>query len=163
MYKQYCDVGLIEYKMPLYKFREELKDYFETFDQMKRIDGRQVRAVYSGFLASKFDGVTNPRTNRDTALKTDSTASEGHSEGGISEKGEVSHDSIPNNQENWLRLSSKKSLLDDICMACSAQYSTDDGRPTFKWDNVRTVLDTFQAFRIKTGALQGVKKANPGP
>lgn len=54
LYKTYCDEALIEYKTPRHKFREELKNYFETFSDNKRVDGMQFRSYYSGFLTSKF-------------------------------------------------------------------------------------------------------------
>jgi len=55
MYKTYCDEALVEYKLAKYKFREELKSYFENFSDRTRLDGKQVRSYYSGFLTSKFD------------------------------------------------------------------------------------------------------------
>ena len=54
MYKQYCDDALVNFKMPMYKFREELKNYFKHFDEVVRIDGKQVRSYYSGFKSDKF-------------------------------------------------------------------------------------------------------------
>jgi energy-coupling factor transporter ATP-binding protein EcfA2 len=33
LYKAYCDDSLLEFKMPRYKFREELKVYFEDYDE----------------------------------------------------------------------------------------------------------------------------------
>lgn len=56
-YKQYCDEALITYKLPMYKFREELKSYFKDFKDVVRIDNKQVRSYYSGFLYKKFDRV----------------------------------------------------------------------------------------------------------
>ena len=55
MYKQYCDDALVEYKLAKHKFREELKSYFEDFSDRTRIDGKQVRSYYSGFLRAKFN------------------------------------------------------------------------------------------------------------
>ena len=55
MYKAYCDEALVEYKLAKYKFREELKSYFETFSDRARLDGKQLRSYYSGFLSEKFD------------------------------------------------------------------------------------------------------------
>ena len=55
MYKQYCDETLVDYKLPRHKFREELKSYFKNFSDVSRIEGKQVRSYYSGFLAEKFD------------------------------------------------------------------------------------------------------------
>lgn len=54
MYKVYCDEALAEFKMPRHKFREELKNYFRTFSDMARVDGKQIRSYYSGFLTEKF-------------------------------------------------------------------------------------------------------------
>lgn len=54
MYKRYCDEALVEYKLARHKFREELKNYFENFDEITRIDGKQVRSYYSKLIISKF-------------------------------------------------------------------------------------------------------------
>ena len=59
-YKLYCDNALVAYKMPMYKFREELKSYFAEFRDVGRVDGKQVRSVYMGFLADKFNDVMVP-------------------------------------------------------------------------------------------------------
>lgn len=54
MYKAYCDEALVEYKTPRHKFREELKNYFDKFSDVTRVNGTQVRSYYSGFLFDKF-------------------------------------------------------------------------------------------------------------
>ena len=54
IYKNYCDESTVEFKLPMYKFREELKNYFENFDNIARVDGKQVRSYYSGFIKQKF-------------------------------------------------------------------------------------------------------------
>ena len=54
LYKQYCDESLVDFKLARYKFREELKNYFKKFDLVARVDGKQVRSYYSGFLTDKF-------------------------------------------------------------------------------------------------------------
>lgn len=58
MYKEYCDDALVEFKLPRHKFREELKTYFENFEEVGRIDGRQVRSWYSGFRLEKMETPT---------------------------------------------------------------------------------------------------------
>ncbi len=55
MYKAYCEATLVEYKMPRHVFREELKNYFEHFEERARVGGERVRNHYSGFLKSKFN------------------------------------------------------------------------------------------------------------
>ena len=50
MWKQYCeDSGYDEKQYPRPKFREELKNYFEEFHEVTRVNGKQVRSWYSGF------------------------------------------------------------------------------------------------------------------
>jgi len=58
MYKKYCDESLVEFKHPRHKFREELKNYFESFHDIKRVDGKQIRSYYSGFITDKFTSVS---------------------------------------------------------------------------------------------------------
>lgn len=54
LYKQFCEETLIEYKMPRYRFREELKNYFGKFEDRAEIDGVRVRSWYSEFKADHF-------------------------------------------------------------------------------------------------------------
>ena len=54
LYKQYCEDSLVEYKTPKYKFREELKNYFNHFDERIVIDGVRLRSWYSGFIRDRF-------------------------------------------------------------------------------------------------------------
>lgn len=57
LYKVYYEESGLEYKMPMYKFREELKNYFKVFNDVKRIDGKLTRSYYEGFLTEKFTKV----------------------------------------------------------------------------------------------------------
>ena len=49
LYKEYCSDTGIERMLPQYKLREELKNYFYTFEERARVDGVTVRSYYSGF------------------------------------------------------------------------------------------------------------------
>lgn len=78
MYKVYCDEAMLEYKMPRHKFRDELKNYFEVFSDVTRVDGKQVRSYYSGFITSKFTSGENVQKEEDehpSWLVLDSTES----------------------------------------------------------------------------------------
>ena len=55
MYKTYCSEASVEYVMPKYKFREELKNYFNDYIDSTRVDDKQVRNYYSGFKIEKFE------------------------------------------------------------------------------------------------------------
>lgn len=54
MYKEYCEEANLKYVLPRYIFREELKNYFDSFSLTRKEDGKQVRSYYSGFRKSKF-------------------------------------------------------------------------------------------------------------
>ena len=75
MYKTYCEDSLVEYKLARYKFREELKNYFKTFDLVTRIDNRQVRSYYSGFLSDKFTTISEEPEEVPNSLVLDSDKS----------------------------------------------------------------------------------------
>lgn len=75
MYKEYCDETLVEFKLPMYKFREELKNYFEHFDQLARIDGKQVRSWYSGFKREKLEPPVLKKEEKPLPLVLDCTVS----------------------------------------------------------------------------------------
>lgn len=49
LYKDFCHETSLDRLLPQYKFREELRNYFEYFDQTKEVDGVMVRSYYSGF------------------------------------------------------------------------------------------------------------------
>lgn len=75
MYKVYCAESSIDYKMPRYKLREELKDYFKCFSDTARIDGKQVRSYYSGFLKEKFTAKAVETESKADSLVIDSPES----------------------------------------------------------------------------------------
>jgi len=54
LYKTFCEETLVEYKLPQYRFREELKNYFEKFEERAEVNGARVRSWYSGFKADHF-------------------------------------------------------------------------------------------------------------
>ena len=68
MYKVYCDESLLDYRLAMYKFREELKNYFEEFHDITRVDGKQIRSYYKGFLKEKIYKLTNWTGRRRTSI-----------------------------------------------------------------------------------------------
>lgn len=55
LYKVFCEESDIEYRLPRYKLREELKNYFEHFEDRAVLpDGERVRSWYSVFNAERF-------------------------------------------------------------------------------------------------------------
>lgn len=76
MYKEYCNDSMLDFKMPKYKFREELKNYFHEFYDVIRIDGAQIRSYYKGFISEKFSSVIDtPQSTPIDILTMDKTKS----------------------------------------------------------------------------------------
>lgn len=122
-YKQYCDATLVDFKLPMYKFREELKDYFDEFQERARIDGQQVRSYYKGFRWQKFNSFN-----------------------------EVAEEEKMSKAPSWLTLDSDTSTFDTDFADCPAQYSGENGAPKKKWINCTTLLrdiDTTKEHYVK--------------
>lgn len=126
IYKNYCDESLVEYKLAKYKFREELKNYFLKFHDVIRIDGKQVRSYYEGFLKDKFNSLGGS-----TSVASDA---EGNSE---------------RDQNDWLALESTGYNAFSIeCSNCSAQYATEKETPTTKWSECKTILKDIDSTKL---------------
>lgn len=54
LYKEYCADSEINYILNRVNFREELKNYFDNFDERAVIDGERIRSWYSGFKTERF-------------------------------------------------------------------------------------------------------------
>ncbi len=119
-YKDYCeDSGLT--RLPMYKFGEELKNYFRNFDKQIRVNGQMTRSWYSGFRADKFDAQ-------------------------VVEKKKVAPDWEP---PEWLCLTEQHSLLDDILADYPAQYAYDGDHPLkFAWSDVTTRLSDLDTSKL---------------
>ena len=143
MYKDYCENSGIQ-RLPMYKFREELKNYFREFEATALVDGNRVRSWYSGFDRSKFelvkkgeekDGRRN-ESNKDPEAQQSATKA--------SEKGLWSAGDIP----AWLGVVVQSSILDAVLSAQPAQYATADGKPQKKWREVTTKLRDIDTSKV---------------
>lgn len=54
LYKEWCSDTEIDHVLPQYKFREELRNYFDEFKDRTTIGGQVVRSYYEGFSANQF-------------------------------------------------------------------------------------------------------------
>lgn len=50
LYKVYCEDTNVDWKLPKFKFREELRNYFSGFEDRAVVDGERIRSWYSGFI-----------------------------------------------------------------------------------------------------------------
>ena len=71
MYKEYCDEALVEFKLPRHKFREELKNYYNSFEEVTRIDGKQIRSWYTGFRKEKLEAPVLKKEEKSLPLVLD--------------------------------------------------------------------------------------------
>lgn len=56
MYKQYCDEAKVPYPLTMRLFKEELKNYFKSFqERYTDVDGMRIRNYYIGFRTDRFD------------------------------------------------------------------------------------------------------------
>ena len=118
IYKEYCDESGTENKLPMYRFREELKNYFEKFEDIHRDEeGKQIRSYYSGFLYQKFERKMMPE--------------------------EKVKDSLPR-----LVLDYEESLFDKLYSEAPAQYANSDEVPYRKWADVETKLKDINTKKL---------------
>ena len=71
IYKDYCEDALVEYKMPRYRFREELKDYFDVFEDVTYVNGKHIRSWFRGFKKEKFEAPVLKREEKSLSLVLD--------------------------------------------------------------------------------------------
>ena len=119
MYKLYCEEAKVPYPFSQRSFKEELKNYFWDFNDLFDMDdGNKVRSYYSGFRTDIF--------KRDK----------------IEEKKEEIKPS------GWIEFSEQDSIFDRNYSECPAQYTTTEGTPVKKWDNVKTKLSDIDTSRL---------------
>ena len=119
IYKNYCEDSNMPYPLSKRAFREELKNYFQDFNDRHTLpDGKRVRSYYIGFLDDKFNG---------------------ESENVV----EVAVSTIDD-----LGMNKTKSLFDKECSDCIAQYTNNDGIPLYKWGNVTTKLSAIDTSKV---------------
>ena len=122
MYIQFCDESALKSRMPKFKFRDELKNYFEEYRDQLRIGDDRYRCCYIGFKVSKFQ----------LAAKV--------------------ADHIEEEKKNTLIFDKTESLFDKEFKDCFAQYAVDRENqkevPQYKWDNVRTKLKSIDTTKV---------------
>lgn len=118
MYKNYCDDTKVPYPVPQRIFKEELKNYFNDYnDRLNLDDGTRARSYYSGFKTSIFESNSEKPSKEKT-----------------------------NNY--LIDLKKQESIFDKECADCLAQYASSKETPSKKWDNVKTTLKDIDTSRI---------------
>lgn len=122
MYIQFCDESALKTRMPKFKFRDELKNYFEEYRDQMRIGDERYRCCYLGFKVSKFQ----------MAAKV------------------AEH--VEEEKKNVLIFDKTESLFDKEFKTCPAQYAVDRDTqkevPKFKWENVVSKLKNIDTKKV---------------
>lgn len=120
MYKEFADESRLKYSMPKYKFKDELRNYFDRFQADGHDkNGNHIRNYYYGFQAWKIDGSEPPKKQIDA------------------DSGDI-----------WLKLESETSLFDVEMASQPAQYANSDEVPSKKWSGVRTRLSDLDTNKV---------------
>lgn len=118
IYKEYCTETGLPFVLPMYQFREELKNYFSEFRKDTTIDGKHLRSCYVGFLASKIE--YKPSEEFEEMKPVD----------------------------DWLEMNTEHSLFDIFAREYPAQYANENETPLKKWSNVETTLADIDTKRL---------------
>ena len=118
MYKTYCDEAKVGYPFSQRIFKEELKNYFREYRE--RFSRDDGTRVRSYYIGFRTDRFE------------DRVVGENNTKDDISK----------------LRFINTKSVFDDICSQCPAQYATTEGTPMKKWDNVTTRLSDLNTSEL---------------
>ena len=118
MYKTYNEEAKVTYPLSKRAFKEELKNYFWTYDDRPTLDdGARIRNYYSGFRTEKFEDrlvSITPEEKKPKLIQFDAT----------------------------------ESIFDRECSDCLAQYASANETPTQKWEKVTTQLSQLDTSRL---------------
>lgn len=122
MYKTHCEEAKVPYPFSKRVFKEELKNYFKDFNERYVLED-------GTRVRSYYSGFREDRFEEEQCAEVKM----------VEEKTKLIFDCTD-------------SIFDEQCADCFAQYATDKGTPTKKWDNVSTTLkdiDTSQLHYVK--------------
>ena len=121
MYKTYCDDAKVPYPFSRRVFKEELRNYFKDYQERYTLeDGTRVRSYYIGFRTDRFEDDEDEKENKPNIVVETTT----------------------------LYYDSDTSIFDEVAKDYPAQYATDKGTPTNKWDNVKTSLKDIDTSKL---------------
>ena len=117
-YKKYCEEARIPYPYKKTTFKEELRNYFKVFEERGR------------------DKKGNQQRNIYKGFRIEKFWSN-------EEKQEHKEE-----EKGWLSFDTTDSILDKVCAEYPAQYATESGIPSAKWESVDTVLADLNTSRV---------------
>lgn len=130
LYKNFCEYNGAKRTLLRNEFCAELKSYFRKFQDITRVDGKQVRSWYSGFKTEKFN---LEESNEQAAIDIPEEKPK------------------PKLKSNWLELKHTDSLFDQIYADIPAQgVRIKDGKevPARGWDKCTTTLKEIDTTKV---------------
>lgn len=121
MYITYCDMAKVSFPFSQRIFKEELKNYFDDFEERKVFnDGNRIRNWYSGFKTSKFEYDIPKEPVKEEVVE----------------------------QKYVIDFNSTDSLFDKVCDECPAQYATKNQTPFKPWEEVTTCVSDIDTSKL---------------
>lgn len=125
-YKEFCEYAKIQYPFGMRAFKEELKNYFQDFEERHtNEDGTRIWNYYSGFIRDKFQ---------------------------TKKKGGKRHEESDRLINDWLVFTEQPSIFDREFGDCPAQYAeiVDGGKdkPQWTWDGLKVTLSMLDTRRL---------------
>lgn len=122
-YKEFCEYAKVSYPLGMRAFKEELKDYFELFEERHiNEDGSKVYNYYSGFIKDKFQTKKPKKTKSESKLEND-----------------------------WLVFKEQPSIFDQEMADCPAQYAEifdSSDKPAWNWDGMKVKLSMLDTRKL---------------
>lgn len=118
MYKTYCDDAKVSFPFSQRIFKEELKNYFRDYKERFNLDD-------GSRVRSYYIGFRTEKFEEQTI-----------------------DESVTHTKQQLIRFDSDKSLFDDECADCLAQYATSKETPSKKWDEVTSKLSELDTRKI---------------
>ena len=118
MYKTHCDEAKVPYPFSKRIFKEELKNYFRDYKERYRLEDDT--RVRSYYIGFREDRFEEETSPEIKVVEVKPTLIFDHT----------------------------SSIFDDACKDCFAQYATEKGTPSKKWDNVSGTLKDIDTARL---------------
>ena len=118
MYKTHCEEAKVPYPFSKRIFKEELKNYFRDYKERYRLEDDT--RVRSYYIGFREDRFEEEEQPEIKLVE----------------------------EKPKLIFEYDDSVFDEVCENCFAQYATDKGTPTKKWDNVSTTLRDIDTTRL---------------
>ena len=121
IYEHYCEEMGLPYPARGIQFGEQVKEYYREYDDIKWVNGRTLRYVYSGFKSDKF---SVPYKILDKKSEEDSSG--------------------------WLKFNCTSSLFDKWCKGKGfpVQYDTGKEPPIKAWSKIKTTIEDIDTRKL---------------